>query len=125
MTEEKNDRVVVTIRCSTRYDEENENFVAHFTDLGLVARGHTEDEAVTNCKQLFNKLVNSYRRYGGLAERLDRSGADWWWESDYPTTAPVAENTDLLMSEIREISAHDTLHEELLVPSPREFAMAA
>ena len=125
MAGETDNRVVVNIRCSTRFDEDNCNFVAHFTDLGLVARGHTEEEAITNCKQLFNKLVNSYRQYGGLEGRLNRSGADWWWEDDYPKTEPPPENTDVLMVGEPVDPNPGSTSGEISDSVPREFAMAA
>ena len=125
MSEATDRKVVVTIRCSTRHDEENDNFVAHFTDLGLVARGQSEEEAINNCKQLFNGFIHAYRKHGGLVQRLERSGAPWCWEDEYPNTEPPPEDTDLLMpGRVAETLPPASLL-ELWDSGPREFAIAA
>ena len=118
-------RVAVNICCSIRFDEEEDNFVAHFTDLGLVARGYTEEEAINNCKQLFNKYVRSYRQYGQLEKRLNQSGAKWWWLEEYPVDSPEPENTDLLMSNHPTDPKREIYTMNALTEKPREFAVAA
>ena len=92
-------RVPVSIRCAIRRDDEEDNvFVAHFIDLGLIARGQTEEEAVRRCKQLFNKFVRAYRSVGQLQKRLTQAKAEWWWLDEYPEGQPEPDDTDLLVT---------------------------
>jgi hypothetical protein len=93
--------------------------------LGLIARGLNEEEVLNNCKQLFNKYVRSYRRYGQLEERLNQSGAKWWWLEEYPSDSPEPENTDLLTLGHPADSKHGILSMHSLPQESREFAMAA
>ena len=87
-------QVVINIHCVTRYDDERDLHVARFPGLGLTARGKTEEEAMTHCKQLLSKFARSYRSVGQLEERLVQSGVEWWWLADYPKTYPEPEYMD-------------------------------
>ena len=91
-------RVAVSIRCAIHLDEEDNVVVAHFTGLGLIARGQTEEEALRRCKRLFNKFVHAYRSVGQLEMRLKQAGATWWWLDEYPEGQPEPEDTDLLVT---------------------------
>ena len=89
-------KVVVTVRHRIREDEDdNDNtFVCHFVGLGLIARGPTEEEAVSRCKHLFSKFIKAYRSAGHLEMRLNQTGIKWHWLEDYPDDAPAPEFTD-------------------------------
>lgn len=87
--------VVINVHCVTRYDDVSGLYVARFPDLGLTARGETEEEAITHCKQLLNKFVRSYRTVGQLEKRLVQSGVEWWWLADYPKSRPEPEYVGL------------------------------
>ena len=91
-------QVVINVHCITRYDDERGLHVARFPGLGLTARGKTEEEAMTHCKQLLGKFVRSYRSVGQLEKRLVQSGVEWWWRTDYPTDYPEPEYMDSLLS---------------------------
>lgn len=126
--ETENKRVAVRVKCQITFDDEAKNYVADFTDLNLIARGETADDAVNACKQLFNKYVNGYRRYGELESRLNQSGAEWVWEENCPPEWEDLENTDLLMPGRQgppvRLSAIIEMVEAQLRPE-REFAIAA
>ena len=94
MRVKENERVVVT---STVHIYENKNLgciSARFEALKLTAHGDTEEEALLGLKMLFNKEINSFRDRRKLVEWLDKVGATWKWQKDYPVDAIPYEDTD-------------------------------
>ena len=86
--------VVVNLKCVFYVNAVDQLVAARCAELGLSAYGNTKEEATSNFKQLFNRCIHGYREKGKLADVLERSGLDWWWENEYPQDCPDYENTN-------------------------------
>ena len=88
-------QVVVNIQYLVEEHSEDKVIAVRFPALGLTAYGETENEAVHDLKQLFNKFVHTYRNAGLLEEVLNRAGVEWWWRGQYPADRPEVEDTNV------------------------------
>ena len=91
-------QVVVNISCIIQHHSEDNVFAARFKQLGLTGYGDTEEEAVDNCKRLFNRFIRTYRATGKLAEVLNRATVEWHWRDEYPDDRPAFEDTNELIN---------------------------
>jgi len=81
--------VVVVVRPKTLYHQGKNMYAARIRQLGLTAYGDTSEESLQKVKQMFAALVKAHRKRGTLEERLERSGLDWCWASEYDEELPV------------------------------------
>ena len=89
-------QVVVNVRHLVYKHSQDEVFSVRCAALGLSAYGDSENEAVDNFKQLFNRFISTYREKGRLQEVLDKSAVEWWWRDDYPADRSPFEDTGVL-----------------------------
>lgn len=81
--------VVVVVRPKTLYHSGKDMYATRIRELGLTAYGDTCEESSQKVRQMFAALVKAHRKRGTLEERLERSGLDWCWSSEYDGELPV------------------------------------
>ena len=78
------ERVIVLVEPSLLQHDETGRFAARFDKLGLTCSGKTQDEAIENLKRLFVTFVRTHRERGALQLFLEKTGLEWYTESNYP-----------------------------------------
>ena len=85
-------KVVVELRLTIEQHSQTGAYAARIRPLGLTAYGPDEETAVRNCKRLFARFIESYRRDGMLKRILDNAGLEWHWASDHAPELPTYED---------------------------------
>ena len=78
-------RVVVVVQPQVAASEAPGRYFAEILPLGLGAYGDTQEQALESITAMFASAVQARRQLGRLAAWLDRSGLEWYWETDGPT----------------------------------------
>jgi hypothetical protein len=85
----KKEKVVVAVSLECKHTSNNKVFVTRIRKLGLTAYGTSNDESTHKVKRMFATYVQLHRKYGTLEKQLNKSGLQWWKESEYNGTRPV------------------------------------
>ena len=74
------DKTIAVLTPMTLYNHKSGKIVAaRLEELGLTAYGHTREEAITACENLFDKFTLAYKNRGSLIDRLNEVGVAWHW----------------------------------------------
>lgn len=90
----KEGKVVVVSPVTTFRNETDGLFAASFSEMGLTAFGTTPEKARHALKMVFRTYIRECREHGLLEKTLNRLGAKWEWEKEYPANGPEYEDTD-------------------------------
>ena len=123
-------QVVVIVRYSVHVHSVDKVTAVRFRPLGLTAYGDTEEEAMGNFKELFNRFIRAYREKGKLEQVLNLSGVEWWWREEYPEDRSELEGANVApsqrWSDLQAVFQHswEALAQANETPE-RHFALAA